>query len=136
METTIYNLLHKNRSLAIAYYKVLKKLKGFTCVIKRPITEGSIFGKEDIVEYDDTVREVKQLLLFGIFQEAEQGMEEFDTFIDAYALTLWNERLPQQTIIEVEFCNRIMTFKVDTHRNVTPSTCNQLFIKNMLVPAT
>lgn len=136
METTIYNLLQKNRSLAIAYYKVLKKLKGFTCIIKEPITEGSIFGKEDIVEYDEMISKKSRLLLFGIFQEAEQGMEEFDTFIDAYALTLWNERLPQQTIIEVEFCNRIMTFKVDTHRNVTPSTCNQLFIKNMLVPAT
>ena len=63
-------------------------------------------------------------------------MEDFDTFIDAYALTLWEDKIPQQSLIEVQFCGRSMSFKVDTHRNLMPSTCEQLFIKNMLVPAT
>lgn len=137
MESTIYNLLNANKKAAIASYNVLKKLKGLWCVIRTPVTEGSIFGKEDIVEYDEFVKDKKQLLLFGIFTEGMIGAEEYDTFIEgAYALTLYDERLPLQTLVEVNFCNRYMMFKVDEHKNVLPTTCEQLFIKNMLVPAT
>ena len=136
MESTIYNVLHKSRTAALASYKKLKALKGLMCTVKRPVHTDSIFGLEDIVEYDEMVSSDEKLLLFGIFQEGEQGMEEYDTFIEAYALTTWEEKLPLQTEIIVHFCGRTMTFKVDTHRNVTPSVCEHLFIKNMLVPAT
>lgn len=136
MESTIYNLMLKNRNASIKAFKVAKETKGLWCVIKEPVDTPSIFGLEDVADYDELKVRREKLLLYGIFQEGEQGMQEYDTFIDAYALTLWEDRLPQQTLIEVQFCNRTMTFKVDTHRNVTPSTCKQLFIKNMLVPAT
>ena len=136
MEASIYNLLHRSRNASLASFEKLKELKGLICVVKRPVSNGSIFGLEDLVDYDEMVSSTEKLLLFGIFQEGEQGMEEFDTFLEAYALTTWEEKLPLQTEIEVQFCGRTMTFKVDTHRNVTPSVCGHLFIKNMLVAAT
>ena len=136
VSNTLYNLLVLNRKTALSTYKRLKNLKGLWSDIQRPVTNGSIFGLEDLVEYDEEVKQREKLLLINIFQEGEQGMEGYDTFIDAYALTSWDDRLPLQTLIRVDFCGRSMTFKVDTHRNVTPAMCEQLFIKNMLVPAT
>lgn len=136
MEPSIYNVLSKSKKASLASFNKLRDLKGLICLVKRPVHEGSIFGLEDIVEYDEMVVTKEKLLLFGIFQEGEQGIEEFDTFVESYALTTWDEKLPLQTEIEVQFCGRTMTFKVDTHRNVTPSVCGHLFIKNMLVPAT
>ena len=133
----MYSLLKLSKKLATAYYKTLLRLKGMNCIIRKPVEKGSIFGLEDVVNYDEMVKDSRKLLLYGIFQEGMQGMQEFDTFIEgAYALTLWKDKLPLQTQIEVQFCGNIMTFKVDEHRNVQPSVCGHLFIKNMLVPAT
>ena len=134
---TIYRLLRASKKVAIATYNILLKFKGLNCVVSEPVSQESIFGLEDVTNYDELVKKNRKLLLYGIFQEGMQGMQEFDTFIEgAYALTLWNDKLPLQTQIEVEFCGNIMTFKVDEHRNVQPSVCGQTFIKNMLVPAT
>ena len=134
---TIYKLIKVNKNTATKVFKRLRKLKGLRVKITPPVNHsGSIFGLEDIVEYEEKTSYKTKLLLFGIFQEASQGMQEFDTFIEAYALTTYKQRLPLQTKIEVNFCGRRMTFKVDDHRNVSPSLCEQLFIKNMLVPAT
>ena len=136
ISTSLYKVLKLNKVAATSAYNRLKKLKGLWCDVKRPITSGTIFGLEDLVEYDPLVKTREQLLIFGIFQEGEQGMEGYDAFIDAYVLTLWKDKLPLQTLIEVDFCGRNMSFKVDTHRNVSPTVCEQLFIKNMLVAAT
>lgn len=136
VSNSVYKLLMINRKTALASYKRLKKLKGLWCEIQRPVTNGTIFGLEDLVEYDEEVKEKDKLLLVNIFQEGEQGMEGYDTFIDAYAITSWEDKLPLQTLIRVDFCGRSMTFKVDTHRNITPALCEHLFVKNMLVAAT
>lgn len=133
---TIYKLLNANRNTSIALYNKLLDLKGIECTVQKPVKQDSIFGLEDVVQYDELVKEKKKLLVYGIFQESEIGDTEFDTFIDSYVLTLWEDKLPQQTLVIVEFCNRKMSFKVDTHRNISPHNCEQLFIKNMLVPAT
>ena len=136
-QDTIYNLLNRNRKASLACFKVLEKMKGLWCLVKTPISQGSIFGKEDRVDYDEFVTKKKKLLLFGIFTEGTMGAEEYDTFIEgAYALTTYEDKLELQTIIEVNFCGRYMTFKVDDHKNLLPTTCEQLFIKNLLVPAT
>ena len=64
-------------------------------------------------------------------------MNDYDTFdTDAFALTLYEEKLPISTIVEVNFYGRHMNFKVDEHRSLVPSVSEQLFIKNILVPAT
>ena len=133
---TLYNLMQTNRRAALASYKRLKDLKGLWCYIQPPTTSGTIFGLEDLVEYDEDVKKRLKLLFFNIFQEGEQGMEGYDTFIDAYILTSWEEKLDLQTLVTVDLCGRSMSFKVDTHRNVTPTVCGHLFIKNMLVAAT
>ena len=138
MESTIYALLNCNKKASIAAYKILCKLKGLTCKIQTPVEKKSIFGYDDVVDYDEFVTKKKQLLVFGLFKEAGMGgYEEFDTFIDdVYVLTTWMERLPIQTLVEVSFCGKKMSFKVDDHRNAFPTTCQQLFIKNILRPAT
>ena len=65
------------------------------------------------------------------------GDNDFDSFnTEAYCLTRADETLPLATIIEIDFYGRKMYFKVDDHRNLTPSVTEQLFIKNILVPAT
>lgn len=136
MESTLYNLMQINKNASLKAYEVARQTKGLWCIIKKPIEQSSIFGLDDIAEYDEMQTYTEKLLLYGIFQEAEQGMLEYDTFVDAYALTLWKDKIELQSIVEVQFCGRTMSFKVDSHRNVSPSTCEQLFIKNMLVPAT
>ena len=82
----IYKLLKVQKSLAISTYEKLKKLKGVDCIVKKPVEKGSIFGLEDIVNYDELVAEPMKLLCFGLFKEGEDGMEEYDTFHDCYAL--------------------------------------------------
>ena len=133
---SLYNVLNLNRVAAIAAYKKLVNVKGLWCNVQRPVTNGTIFGLEDLVEYDELVKQRERHLVFGIFQEAEQGMEGYDAFVEAYVLTLWDNKLPLQTLIEVDFCGRQMSFKVDTHRNVMPHVRKHVFIKNMLVAAT
>lgn len=136
-ENTIYNFLSANKKAAIAAFKVLRKLKGLKCIVKTPISKGSIFGLEDVVEYDEFVTKEDQLLIFGIFTEGTAGMEGYDTFLDGtYVLTLAKDKMPLQTQIEVRLCNLSMTFKVDDHKDPQPTCCEKLFVKNMLVPAT
>lgn len=78
-----------------------------------------------------------KLLIFNIFQEGYMGDDEFDSFTsNAFCLTTMKDRLPLQTLIEVNFYGRKVFYKVDDHRNLTPSVTEQLFIKNILVPAT
>ena len=132
----MYNLLRLNKNISLSVFNTLKALKGLNCIIRKPVEKSSIFGLEDLVEYDEKVYTEEKLLLFGLFQEASQGMQDFDAFIEAYALTTYKERLPLQTLITVNFCNREMSFKVDDHKNLFPSVCEQVFIKNILVPAT
>lgn len=136
VSNSLYNIMKMNRKAALSAYQRLKSLKGLWCDIYRPTTNGSIFGLEDLVEYDEMVKERDKLLLVNLFQETEQGMEGYDTFIDAHIITSWDDKLPLQTLVRVDFCGRSMSFKVDHHRNVTPSVCEQLFVKNMLVAAT
>lgn len=136
MYTEIYSLLNKNKKSAHSVYRKLLKTKGLWCDIKKPIQKESIFGLEDIVEYDEMTMQRCKLLVFGLFTEGEKGMQEFDSFLDCFILTPYHEKLPLQTNIEVHFVNRQFTFKVDTHRDLAPSVGEQLFIKNMLVAAT
>jgi hypothetical protein len=97
----------------------------------------TIFGLEDLTDYEDWESYEDTLLLFNIFQEGYVGMDEFDTFVsNAYCLTTMQEKLPLQTLIEVNVYGRRMYFKVDDHRNLTASVTEQLFVKNILVPAT
>ena len=97
MQNTLYNFLNANAKVAKVAYNKLRKMKGLWCEIKTPMNTGSIFGKEDLVEYDDFIKSSRQLLLFGIFTEGTMGGYDFDTFIDgAYALTLWDEKIPLQ----------------------------------------
>lgn len=137
MSNTLYNMLQANRIISIKVFEKLVELKGLQCVIKEPVTQGSIFGKEDLVDYDEFVKKERKLLLFGIFTESSMGGIEYDTFMDnCFALTLYKDRIPLQSIIEVNFCGRYMSFKVDDHKNLYPTLCEQTFIKNLLVPAT
>ena len=136
---TIYNLLKINKRISLAAYNRLCKLKGLWCRIEEPIQDSnpSIFGLEDVAIYDKSTSYKKKLLIIGLFQEGSQGMQDFDTFVEGvYILTPYKFRLPLQTQVEVNFCNRKMTFKVDDHRNLMPDICEQFFIKNILVPAT
>ena len=136
---TIYNLLKINKRISLAAYNRLCKLKGLWCRIEEPIQDSnpSIFGLEDVAIYDKSTSYKKKLLIIGLFQEGSQGMQDFDTFVEGvYILTPYKSKLPLQTQVEVNFCNRKMTFKVDDHRNLMPDICEQFFIKNILVPAT
>lgn len=136
MYTEIYSVLNKNRKACLSTYNRLLKTKGLWCEVQIPVERESIFGLEDLVEYDELVTCRKKLLIFGMFTEGEMGMQSFDSFLDCFVLTPYKERLPLQTQIQVEFVNRKFNFKVDTHRNLSPSVDQQLFIKNMLVAAT
>ena len=92
---------------------------------------------EDLSDYEDWESYEDTLLLFNIFQEGYVGMDEFDTFNpNAFCLTTMSEKLPLQTLIEVNFYGRRMYYKVDEHRSLTGSVTEQLFVKNILVPAT
>lgn len=149
MEQAIYKLLTLNRNAAISVYNLLLKVKGLKCTIWLPGFENqpvqqyepgeqrSIFGLEGLVDYENYPSTCKVLLLFNIFQNGYIGTNEFDTFkTDTYCLTLFNDYLPLQTLIKVNLYGKYMYFKVDDHQGLTPSVCDQLFIKNILVPAT
>lgn len=149
MEQAVYKLLTLNKNAATSAFNMLKKLKGLKCKIRRPALytqptrqyeEGenhTIFGLEDLTDYDEWETYEDTLLLFNLFQEGYPGTDEFDSFTsNAYCLTTFGEKLPLQTQIEVNFYGKKIYYKVDDHRNLTPSVVEQLFIKNILVPAT
>lgn len=149
MEQAIYKLLTLNKNAATSVYNMLKKVKGLKCVIRKPafITQPvsqydpgshhSIFGLEDLADYEEYEKYEDVLLIFNIFQNGYAGNEEFDSFTsDTYCLTLNKDKLPLQTLIEVNFYGRKMFYKVDEQQNLSPSVTEQLFIKHILVPAT
>lgn len=150
MLDSVYKLLTLNRNAAISTFKLLKKLKGLDCIVWIPARDaqpskqyeegrrGSIFGYEDLVAYEEYESYADTLLIFNLFQEGFAGMgDDFDTFTsNTYCLTLGSERLPLQTIIEINFYGKRMNYKVDDHKSLYPSVVEQLFIKNILVPAT
>ena len=146
---SIYRLLTLNKNAANSAFERLKRIKGLKCVITLPIRSaqpykqyepgqfGSIFGEEDKLEHDNEESYVDTLLLFNLFKEGYSGTGEFDAFnSEAYCLTREKDRLPKGTDIEVNFYGRKMYFKVDDHKNLTPTVTEQLFVKNILVPAT
>lgn len=133
----IYKLLQCNREAVISTYNKLRDIKGLDCIVRRPVTNGSIFGLEDLVSYDDLVDCKEKLLIFGLMKETSVGMEGYDTFTDdCFVLTTYDEKLPLQTEVIVNFLGRDSAYKVDDHRNLYPSICEQVLIKNILVPAT
>lgn len=149
MDNAIYKMLLYNKNAVVSTFEKLKKLKGLNCIITKPLEnyqpydqyeegrKGSIFGLEDLVELDHSNSYPDKLLIFNLFQETSAGYDGFDSFIDnAYCLTLFEERFPLQTLIEIDFYGRKMYYKVDDHRNLSPSVVDQLLIKNILIPAT
>lgn len=149
MEQAVYKLLTLNKNAANSVFNVLKKVKGLKCVIRKPAmyaqpvkqydagTHHSIFGLEDLTDYEEWESYEDTLLLFNVFQGGYAGGEEFDSFTtDTYCLTHLKDKLPLQTLIEVNFYGRKMFYKVDDHQNLSPSVTEQLFIKHTLVPAT
>lgn len=149
MEQAVYKLLTLNKNAANAAFEMLKKVKGLECVISVPAIDTqpvqqyepgrnmSIYGLEDLTDYEEFEKYPDRLLIFNIFQEGYAGGDDFDSFTaNTFCLTRYDERLPLQTLIEVNFYGRKIHYKVDDHRNLTPSVTEQLFIKNILVPAT
>lgn len=145
----VYKLLTLNKNAADSVFERLKRIKGLKCTIHPPRQGtqpfrnhepgefGSIFGLEDKVEHDNIDAYEDTLLIFNVFREGYAGENDFDTFnTEAYALTRNSGKLPLMTEIEVDFYGRKMWFKVDDHKNLTPTVTEQLFIKNILVPAT
>ena len=65
MEQAVYKLLTLNKNAATSVYELLKKLKGLKCVVRKPSimtqpvsqyqpgTNRSIFGLEDLSDYED-----------------------------------------------------------------------------------
>jgi len=146
---SIYKLLTLNKNAANSIFERLLRIKGLNCIVRPPMSDmqpfrqyeegrlGSIFGLEDKIEHDSEESYPKRLLIFNLFREGYMGDNDFDSFnTEAYCLTRADETLPLATIIEIDFYGRKMYFKVDDHRNLTPSVTEQLFIKNILVPAT
>lgn len=144
----IYKLLTLNKNAADSIYERLKRIKGLKCIVREPLPSmqpfkqfesgqfGSIFGMEDKVEVREKGRP-ETLLIFNIFKEGYGVGDEYDSFTtDSFCLTRNNERLPIGTQIEVDFYGKKLYFKVDDHKNLTPHITEQLFIKNILVPAT
>lgn len=149
MEQAVYRLLTLNKNAATSTFNMLKKLKGLSCIVRKPALQTqpvkqyetganhSIFGLEDLTDYENWESYEDKLLIFNIFQEGYAGGDDFDTFTsNTFCLTTNEEKLPLQTIIEINFYGRKMFYKVDDHKNLTPSVVEQLFIKNILVPAT
>ncbi len=150
MEQAVYKLLTLNRNSMISAFQKLKKLKGLSCIIYPPdmdnqpynqqYEEGrrmSIFGLEDLADYEIKEQYSDKLLIFNLFQEGFAGQDEFDAFSStAYCLSLAQDRLPLQTLIEINFYGRKMFMKVDDHKGLCPSVTDQLLIKNTLVAAT
>lgn len=136
---SIYKLLSVNKKAAHAIYRALLRVKGVECIVNEPITKGSIFGLEDLVSYDEQAMKVKQLLVFNIFQEGFTGSGEFDPFYSqnqTFILTPFEEQLPLQTRVSIDFLGKRLTMKVDDHTSLTPDVAEPLFVKNILVAAT
>ena len=149
MEESVYRLLTLNRNAALEVYDYLKTVKGFNCTVRIPHddslpfrqyeegTNRSIFGLEDLTDYDEDKTYTATLLIFNMFEEGSAGYDEFDTFTpNTFCLTTLEERLPLQAQIEINIYGRRMYFKVDDHKTLSPDIVEQLFVKNMLVPAT
>lgn len=150
MEQSVYKLLTLNKNVVVATFNRLVQIKGLWCSITKPAPEnklssqyeigknGSIFGMEDLVEYEELEPQREKLLVFNLFKEGISGFNDFDTFTteQPYILTLYKDRLPLQTLIEVDFYGKHMNFKVDSHNNLTPSVTEPLLLKHILVPAT
>ena len=131
----IHKLLTRNRRAALSMYKMLVRVKGIPCDIYLPTVNSSIFGLEDSLVQYPTVPSKKdeKLLTFNIFQESYVGFDGFDPFIqEAYILTTFEEKLPLQTKVVVNFLGRDLTMKVDDHKNLIPTVQDQLFVKNVL----
>lgn len=146
---SVYKLLTLNKNAANSAFNRLLRIKGLKCKITEPAIgfepyrqhepgrDGSIFGREDRVDYEPERTYEKTLLVFNVFQEGFAGTNEFDTFTtNTFCLTRYNEQLPIGTQIEINFYGRKMYFKVDDKKNLTPSVTEQLFIKHILVPQT
>ena len=149
MEQAVYRLLTLNRNAAMSAFNLLKRVKGLKCRVFKPRVDyeprrqyeqgrnGTIFGLEDLTDYDEYESYEDTLLIFNVFQEGYAGYDEFDTFTtNTFCLTTAGDRLPLQTVIEINFYGKKMWFKVDDHQTLSPSVVEQLFIKNVLVPAT
>lgn len=149
MEQSVYRLLTLNRNAVISTFNRLKRIKGLECIITKPCTDnmpykqheigqrGSIFGLEDLVEYEEVEGYPDRLLIFNLFKEGFSGFNDYDSFTtDTFALTLYEDKLPLTTLVEVNFYGRHMDFKVDDHKTLAPSVSEQVLIKNILVPAT
>ena len=144
----IYKLLTVNKNAANSVFERSKRIKGLKCIVREPLPDmqpfkqyesdhfGSIFGMEDKVEIDEKGYPAT-LLMFNLFKEGYVGDTDFDSFnTEAFCLTRYQDKLPIGTNIEVDFYGRKLYFKVDDHKNFSPHVTEQLFIKNMLVPAT
>lgn len=134
----IYKLLDKNRKAALSVFNKLLRIKGITCDIYYPVKNNSIFNLEDsLIEYNGVPDETKKLLVFNIFQESFIGQDEFDPFTnEAFVLTTFEDKLPLQTKIILNFMGRKLSYKIDDHRNLVPHIKEQLLIKNIVVPLT
>ena len=79
MIDAVYRLLTLNRNAAISAFNILKKLKGLDCVVTLPPDDsqppkqyqpgrrGSIFGLEDLTDYDEWEEYTDTLLIFNLF---------------------------------------------------------------------
>lgn len=136
---SIYKLLKANKQAAHAIYRVLLKVKGINCLVNKPITKGSIFGLEDLVQYDELAAYEEKLLVFNIFQKGVTGSGEFDPFYSqnqTFILTPNDLQLPLQTKVSLDFMGKRLTLKVDDHQSLTPDVAEPLFVMNILVAAT
>lgn len=150
MEQAIYRMLTLSKNATISTFRRLLRIKGLECLITKPQPDvmpytqyeegrrGSIFGMEDLVEYEELESYTDKLLIFNLFKEGINGMNDYDSFVsdDTFALTLFEDKLPISTLVEVSFYGRHFNFKVDSHKSLVPSVSEQLLIKNILVPAT
>ena len=136
---SVYKLLNANKKAAHSIYKTLLKVKGLSCYVNEPMKQGSIFGLEDLVDYDEQASYEKKLLVFNIFQGGFTGESEFDPFYSqnqTFILTPFNEQLPLQTKVTIDFLGKQLNMKVDDHMALTPDVAEPLFVKNILVAAT
>lgn len=149
MEQAVYRLLTLNKNAAMSAFKLLRRIKGLKCVIRKPALDtqpyrqyeegrrGSIFGQEDLVDYENWETYNDKLLIFNLFKEGYAGWEDYDTFGgDIFCLTPTEEKLPIHTEIEIDMYGKHMTYRVDEHMTLSPTVVDQLFIKHKLVPAT
>lgn len=149
MEQAIYKLLTLNKNAASAMFEALKRVKGLKCNVYLPSSanqpvehyeEGrnrNIFGLEAPADYEEAECYEDKLLIFNLFQETYAGDDGYDAFTsNTFCLTQTKQKLPLQTLIEINFFGKKLYYKVDDHKTLTPTVVDQLFVKNILVPAT